>query len=174
MDDPVQKDRPIVDLFTDGACLGNPGPGGWGYLLRHPASGRELHDSGCDPLTTNNRMEILAAIHGLEALKVPSTVRLYSDSKYLVDAMTSWIFGWHRNGWKRSPKASEQVKNADLWPQVWTLMQRHEVHPRWVRGHDGHRENELCDRLASAAAQRASRMPPPPQRPGPARGLFSD
>jgi ribonuclease HI len=133
-----------VDIYTDGACRGNPGPGGWGAILVYAGIEREL--SGGDPATTNNRMELLAAISALEALKEPCEVTLTSDSKYLVDGITrGWLADWRARGWKK-------VKNPELWQRLEKLLDIHRVSLVWVRGHDGHPYNERCDRLATAAA----------------------
>jgi ribonuclease HI len=134
-----------VQIYTDGACRGNPGPGGWGVLLRFGQVEKSLY--GGEPLTTNNRMELLAAIRGLEALKEPCEVELTTDSQYVRKGITEWLPGWKRNGWRTASK--EPVKNADLWQQLDELNQRHKVDWRWVKGHSGHRENELVDQLAN-------------------------
>ena len=133
-----------VEIFTDGACSGNPGPGGWGAILRLGNREREL--SGGDPATTNNRMELMAAIAALEALKRPSVVRLHTDSIYLKDGITRWLHGWKRNGWKTADK--KPVKNIDLWQRLEAAMAPHKVEFFWVRGHAGHPENERADALA--------------------------
>ena len=138
---------PEVEIFTDGACSGNPGPGGWGTILRWKGVEREL--SGAEPETTNNRMEMMAAIAGLEALKRPLSVRVTTDSTYLRDGITRWIHGWKRNGWKTADK--KPVKNADLWQRLDDLTRRHTVIWDWVKGHSGHPENERCDALARQA-----------------------
>ena len=146
--------RPVVELFTDGACSGNPGPGGWAYLLRHPASGTERHSNGGEPETTNNRMELSAVIEGLGAIKSPSVVELYSDSKYVLDGLNSWLDNWIRRGWKTAAK--KPVKNEDLWRTLDELRRVHELRFHWVKGHDGHAENELVDRLAVEARDAAA------------------
>lgn len=153
---------PRVGLFTDGACIGNPGPGGWACILQHPVSGRCKEFSGGEHATTNNRMEITAVVRGLEALKAPSHVELYSDSKYVVDAITEWIARWKRFGWKRSVNSKSYVRNDDLWRRLDELMQAHTLVANWVRGHDGHLENERCDLLATAAAAKIAASAPPP------------
>jgi ribonuclease HI len=158
----MPENRPNVDLFTDGACLGNPGPGGWAYILRHVESRRKKESSGGEHGTTNNRMEMTAVIRGLEAIKVPSQIELYSDSEYVVNGITGWMHNWKRFGWRRTVNAKDQVKNADLWQKLDELLQRHSLTANWVRGHDGHPENERCDLLAVAAAEKISRTPPPP------------
>ena len=139
---------PEVDIFTDGACRGNPGPGGWGALLRTGAKEREL--SGGEPLTTNNRMELTAAIKGLEALKRPCHVQLYTDSNYVRDGITKWIHGWLRNGWRTADR--KPVKNAELWQQLLEATKRHRIAWHWVKGHSGHPENDRVDAIACAEA----------------------
>ncbi|GGB44178.1 ribonuclease H [Tistrella bauzanensis] len=134
----------IVEAFTDGACSGNPGPGGWGVVLRWGELEREMN--GGEAQTTNNRMELMAAIEALRALKRPTTIRIWTDSTYVRDGITKWIHGWKRNGWKTAAKAP--VKNADLWQQLDELARAHKVDWQWVRGHDGHPENERADALA--------------------------
>jgi ribonuclease HI len=146
-------DLPQVILFTDGACSGNPGPGGWAYILRHPATEKEIERSGADPTTTNNRMELTAVIRGLEALKRPSSVELVTDSEYVGKGLSQWLKGWKANGWKRGPRKNEEVKNADLWQQLDRLTAQHQITFTHVRGHAGHVENERCDELAVAAYQ---------------------
>ncbi|WP_183486275.1 ribonuclease HI [Martelella radicis] len=133
-----------VEIFTDGACSGNPGPGGWGAVLRYGDKEREL--SGGEALTTNNRMELMAAIEALKALKQPCAVSLYTDSVYLKDGIGKWIHGWKKNGWKTAAK--KPVKNAELWQALETERNRHEVTLFWVKGHAGHEENERADELA--------------------------
>lgn len=141
-----------VDIFTDGACKGNPGPGGWGALLRMGAHEREL--SGADPQTTNNRMEMLAVIRALNALTRPCEVRLHTDSRYVIDGMTKWIHGWKRSGWINASK--KPVRNADLWHELIEAAAPHKIEWTWVKGHNGHVENERVDRLASNAADGAA------------------
>jgi ribonuclease HI len=136
-----------VDVFTDGACSGNPGPGGWAAILRYRGVEKEL--SGYEAATTNNRMEMMAAISALEALKRPCRVRLYSDSQYLRDGITRWIHGWKLRGWRTADR--KPVKNVDLWQRLDAVADRHEVAWEWVRGHAGHPENERADALARAA-----------------------
>ncbi len=134
-----------VEIFTDGACSGNPGPGGYGVVLRYNGNEKEL--SGGDSQTTNNRMELTAAIVGLEALKERCFVTLYSDSKYLIDAINcGWAVRWRENGWMRTKKDAAQ--NPDLWDRLLNLLEKHQVEFVWVKGHAGHPENERCDRLA--------------------------
>jgi ribonuclease HI len=135
-----------VEIFTDGACSGNPGPGGWGALLRYGAKIKEL--SGGEALTTNNRMELTAAIRALNALKEPVRVELHTDSNYVRDGIMGWIEGWKRNGWKTADK--KPVKNAELWQALDAARKRHDVHWHWVKGHAGHPENERADELARA------------------------
>ena len=138
-----------VELFTDGACSGNPGKGGYGTILRYKGKCKEF--SKGFRLTTNNRMEILAVIVGLEALLEPCNVEVYSDSKYVVDAINQgWVYKWEANGWRRTSK--EPALNVDLWERLLVLMEEHNVNFNWVKGHAGHEENERCDRLAVSAA----------------------
>jgi ribonuclease HI len=136
--------KPAVVVYTDGACSGNPGPGGWGAILISGAHRKEL--SGGEAGTTNNRMELLAAISALEALKAPSHVELHTDSKYVQDGIGKWIHGWKKNGWKTAAKTP--VKNAELWQRLDAARNRHAVDWRWVKGHAGHVENERADELA--------------------------
>ena len=142
---------PPVEIHTDGACSGNPGPGGWGAILRYGDTEREL--SGGEPATTNNRMELMAAIRALEALKRPSRVRLHTDSQYLRNGITAWIHQWKRNGWRTSAK--KPVANAELWQRLEAAMAPHAVDWLWVRGHAGHAENERADELARAGLKAA-------------------
>lgn len=147
-------DKPDVILYTDGACSGNPGPGGWAAILKHPATGKVEHLTGNDPTTTNNRMEMLAAINGLRSLKTTSRwrVRLVSDSEYVIKGLTVWIKGWLANNWRRGKKSNAPpVKNVDLWQELYELTQKFEMTYEHVRGHTGHPENEECDRLAVQA-----------------------
>lgn len=139
-----------IELYTDGACSGNPGPGGWGTLLRHGATEKEL--SGGERDTTNNRMELMAVIKGLEALKKRCHVEIYSDSKYVIDGATSWLEGWKKRGWKNAAK--EPVKNSTLWKQLDELLQQHQVVFHWVKGHAGHVENERVDALARSEIEK--------------------
>ncbi|KPF87647.1 ribonuclease H [alpha proteobacterium AAP38] len=134
----------VVDAFTDGACSGNPGPGGWGVLLRWNGTEKEL--KGGEPDTTNNRMELMAAISALEALKRSVPIRLHTDSQYVKNGITTWIHGWKKNGWKTASK--DPVKNEDLWRRLDDLVARHKVEFHWVKGHAGHVENERADQLA--------------------------
>ena len=151
MSENSRPDPGEVEIFTDGACSGNPGPGGWGAILRFRGVEKEL--SGGAPATTNNRMELMAAIAGLEALKRPCRVRLYSDSQYLRDGITKWIHGWKQRGWRTADK--KPVKNVDLWQRLEAAAERHQVDWIWVRGHAGHPENERADALARAGIVRA-------------------
>ena len=136
-----------IEIFTDGACSGNPGPGGWGAILR--ANGHEKELAGGEKATTNNRMEMMAVIQGLAALTKPSAVTLYTDSRYVLDGATKWIKNWKKNGWKTADK--KPVKNEDLWRLLEVEAARHQVVWKWVRGHDGHPENERADALARGA-----------------------
>jgi len=146
---------PEVQLFTDGGCSGNPGPGGWAFLLRHVASGKELEDSGAERETTNNRMEMTAVIRGLQALKRPCHVELISDSVYVGKGLSEWMPKWRANGWRRRTKSGwAEVKNEDLWRLLSDLLQKHRVKFTHIRGHTGHPENERCDTLAVAAYQK--------------------
>ena len=145
---------PLVQIFTDGACRGNPGPGGWACILRHPASGKEKEFSGGERETTNNRMELQAVIGGLSQLTRRSRVEVITDSTYVAQGCTSWMKGWKRNGWKR--KAGKQLKpvlNVEYWQKLDALLDKHEVKFTVVKGHAGHPENERCDELAVAAAE---------------------
>jgi ribonuclease HI len=136
-----------VDIFTDGACSGNPGPGGWGAILRTGEHEKEL--SGGERATTNNRMELTAVIRGLEALKRASSVTIHTDSRYVMDGLTQWMPRWKKNGWKTADK--KPVKNEDLWRELDALCAKHDIKWRWVKGHAGHPENERADELARAA-----------------------
>ncbi len=143
----MTRGKSRVEIFTDGACSGNPGPGGWGAILRAGDKQREL--SGGEALTTNNRMELLAAIGALEALKRSCAADLFTDSSYLRNGITQWIHAWRRNGWRTADK--KPVKNADLWQRLDELSGRHEIIWHWVKGHAGHPENERADDLARSA-----------------------
>ena len=133
-----------VEIATDGACKGNPGPGGWGALIRFGTAEKEL--SCGEPLTTNNRMELTAAIEALNALTRPCEVQLSTDSRYVMDGLTKWIHGWRRNGWRTADK--KPVKNTDLWQRLDAALQTHDIRWHWVKGHAGHGDNERADRLA--------------------------
>jgi ribonuclease HI len=141
-----------VEIYTDGACSGNPGPGGWGVLLAYGGHQRELHGGSAEP-TTNNRMELMAAIQALESLTRPSVIRLHTDSSYVRNGITSWLPGWKRNGWKTAAK--QPVKNADLWQRLDAAAARHEVHWLWVKGHAGNPGNERADALANLGMDEA-------------------
>jgi len=143
------KELPLVEIATDGACKGNPGPGGWGAVIRYGE--REKDISGGEPLTTNNRMELMAAISALNALNRPCRIKLSTDSRYVMDGLTKWLKGWQRNGWKTSDK--KPVKNADLWQALIDAAAPHRIEWMWVKGHAGHPDNERADRLASDAAK---------------------
>lgn len=159
--DTVQnKPKHTVELYTDGACLRNPGPGGWAFILRHPASGRNKEESGSEPDTTNNRMETLAVIRGIEALKLPSMVELHSDSQYVVQGINERMATQESFGWRRSAKSKKIIKNADLWQRLWELSRINPITAHWVEGHAGHPENERCDKMAEAAAARINTVLP--------------
>ncbi|MES1158750.1 MAG: ribonuclease HI [Terricaulis silvestris] len=136
-----------IDIWTDGACSGNPGPGGWGAILRYGDTEKEL--SGGDPATTNNRMELMGAIAALEALKRPGPVRLHTDSKYVMDGVTKWIHGWKKNGWKTADK--KPVKNEDLWRRLDAIAATHQIEWKWVKGHADDEMNNRADALARGA-----------------------
>ena len=141
-----------VQLFTDGACSGNPGPGGWAYILKHPASGKILEASGAEPATTNNRMELTGVIEGLASLKRPCGVELVTDSEYVGKGIRDWMPKWKAQGWRRKQGAQfKPVVNLDLWQRLDELLARHQVKVSFVLGHNGHPENEACDRMAVAA-----------------------
>jgi ribonuclease HI len=145
-----------VQIYTDGACIPNPGPGGWGALLRYGGHEKELYGSEAGP-TTNNRMELMATIRALESLTRPATVGLYTDSTYVRNGITQWMYNWKRNGWRTSAK--QPVKNADLWRRLDAAIGPHEVEWHWVKGHAGHPENERADRLAAKGAAEAMNDP---------------
>jgi len=145
----MTTDQNVVEIFTDGACSGNPGPGGWGAILRWKGVDKEL--SGGEPETTNNRMELMAAIAALESLKRPVPVVLTTDSTYVKDGITKWIHNWKKNGWRTANK--KPVKNADLWQRLEEALAGHDVRWEWVRGHAGHPENERADELAREGIQ---------------------
>ena len=146
----IQDDRPAVQLFSDGACSGNPGVGGFGTILRSREKTVEL--SGCEALTTNNRMEMMGVIAGLEALKKPCKVRVTTDSIYVLKGMTEWIKGWQRNNWKNSQR--KDVLNRDLWERLLQATAVHQIEWEWIKGHNGHIENERCDLLAREAIKK--------------------
>ena len=141
-----------IEMFTDGACKGNPGPGGWGAILRHEVNGRDAEKelSGSEAQTTNNRMELTAVLKGLAALKSPCHVKLHTDSRYVIDGITKWVHGWQKNGWRTADK--KPVKNEDLWRELVLTVKPHRIDWIWVKGHAGHVENERVDKLASDAA----------------------
>jgi len=155
--------EPEVILFTDGACCGNPGPGGWAFILRHPKSGKEIERSGGEADTTNNRMELIAVIEGLKALTRSTLIELVSDSKYVLQGLEEWMPDWKKRAWKRKDgNQLKPVKNVELWQELDVLIANHRIRFTHVRGHAGHPENERCDRLAAEAAkeQREGRVPP--------------
>jgi len=146
---------PQVELFTDGGCSGNPGPGGWAFILKHPASGRQKEHAGGERETTNNRMELLAVIRGLETLRQASEVDLFTDSEYVRRGLSEWLPKWKANGWRRREgKSWKEVKNEDLWRRLDELVAKHQVRFHRVAGHSGHPENDRCDELAVAAYQK--------------------
>jgi len=158
MDDPSTSEKltfdnlPSVELYTDGACSGNPGPGGWAFILRHPETGKEIERAGGEHQTTNNRMELTAVIEGLRSLKRPSRVDLYSDSQYVLNGLKEWMDAWKQRGWKR--KGNHPVLNIELWKELDELRRTHDLRMHWIRGHNEHPENERCDRLAVAEIAR--------------------
>ena len=145
-----ETNRPTVHLYTDGACSGNPGPGGWGFILRHSKSGKEIEQSGAERETTNNRMELTAVIRGLQALKKPCHVKLYTDSVYVGKGISEWMPKWKQKAWKRDGKP---IKNVELWQTLDKLTLNHKIDYHRVAGHSGHPENERCDELAVLAYQ---------------------
>ena len=149
----MSDELPHVTIFTDGACKGNPGPGGWGAVIRMGANEKDI--SGGERDSTNNRMELMAAIRALQALTKPCRVTLTTDSNYVKDGITKWIHGWLRNGWRTASR--QPVKNADLWQELLEAVKPHRIEWCWVKGHAGHVDNERADRLASAAAEAAGR-----------------
>jgi ribonuclease HI len=154
MNEPTSSTLREVLLFTDGACSGNPGPGGWAYILRDAKTGKELVGSGGQSETTNNQMEMQAVIEGLAALKKSCRVKLYSDSNYVIQGLTSWMQGWKAKGWVRIEGGRKKpLKNAELWQQLDVLVSRHQMSYHHVRGHSGHIENERCDQMAVAASE---------------------
>lgn len=150
MQQPAQED--LVRIFSDGACSGNPGPGGWAFIMEHPASGKRIERFGAEPMTTNNRMEIISALQGLTMLKRPCRVELVTDSQYLAKGISEWLAGWRSNGYKRREAGKlKPLQNEDLWRLVDEQVSRHQIHVIHVKGHSGHPENERCDQLAVAA-----------------------
>ncbi|MCG6155052.1 ribonuclease HI [Rubinisphaera margarita] len=153
-DTPADSSEPVVLLFTDGACKGNPGRGGWAYVLRHVPTSQEREASGGAAVTTNNQMELQAVIEGLEALTRPVFVEVVTDSQYVAKGCSEWLAGWKKNGWKRKEKGRlKPIKNEEHWRKLDALLNKHKVKLTWVRGHVGHPENERCDQLAVAAAE---------------------
>lgn len=148
---------PRVELYTDGACSGNPGPGGWAFILLHPASGSQKESFGAERNTTNNRMELTGAIRGLEALTRPSIVELYSDSQYVLKGLREWMDAWKQRGWKTASK--QPVKNQDLWEELDALRGAHQITFHWIKGHNAHPQNERCDQLAVEAYKALVRGP---------------
>ncbi|MEW6067404.1 MAG: ribonuclease HI [Nitrospirota bacterium] len=153
---PNKNDKPFVEVFADGACSGNPGAGGYGVILR--SGTREKEISGCDPMTTNNRMELTAVIKAFESLKKSCNVRVVTDSNYVVKGITEWIFKWLKNNWKNSQK--EDVLNKDLWEKLLNLASKHDIKWEWIKGHNGHAENMRCDKLARLAIEKCRGMYP--------------
>ena len=152
MPPPLAISNELVRLYTDGACSGNPGPGGWAYILNHPASGNTTDGSGAETPTTNNRMEMMGVIQGLASLKKPCTVELVTDSQYVAKGIAEWMPKWKANGWRRKEKGQwKPVSNEDLWRRIDALVTVHKVTVSHVLGHRGHPENEACDRMAVAA-----------------------
>jgi ribonuclease HI len=150
--DSTNSNLPHVLLYTDGACSGNPGPGGWAFILKHPSSGKVMEKAGAERQTTNNRMELQSVIEGLAALKKRTSVDLYTDSEYVRMGLSQWMAGWKRNGWKRKERGSfKEVKNVELWQRLDELVAEHEVRFHRVAGHSGHPENDRCDELAVEA-----------------------
>jgi ribonuclease HI len=149
----MKRKKPIAEIFCDGACSGNPGPGGYGAVLRYGPITKEI--SGCDPETTNNRMEMTAVIEALRLLKGPSRISITTDSYYVVKGMTEWVHGWIKKDWVNSKK--RPVMNRDLWETLMRLSDPQEIEWHWVRGHAGHRENERCDELARSAIRQCGR-----------------
>jgi len=139
-----------VQIFADGSCIGNPGAGGWCAILRY--KDKEKIISGGEPNTTNNKMELTAVIKALEALKMPCEVDLYTDSKYVVEGLKSWLDNWAKNNWKNSKK--EKIANLELWQRLYQLKNIHKINPIWVKGHSGHKENEICDKIAKKEAEK--------------------
>ncbi|MEX2672093.1 MAG: ribonuclease HI [Phycisphaeraceae bacterium] len=150
------NNAPVIELYTDGACLGNPGPGGWACILRDRQTGEEREYSGGEPSTTNNRMELAAVIQGLRNLPPSATVILCSDSKYVLNGINSWMAGWKKRNWRKADR--KPVLNADLWQTIDQLIAQHNVEVEWTKGHAGHAENERCDELASMEALREKEL----------------
>ncbi|MCH7797058.1 MAG: ribonuclease HI [Planctomycetes bacterium] len=148
--------KPAIELYTDGACSGNPGPGGWAYITRNRGTDAVAERSGGEPATTNNRMELMSVIEGLVDLDEPSRVELYSDSQYVCRGLSEWLDQWMARGWKLGRSGNRDVKNVDLWKRLDELRRVHELSTHWIRGHNDHPENDRCDELAVAAAARFS------------------
>lgn len=148
----ADEPRPVVELHTDGACSGNPGPGGWAYILVHPVSGKRREMSGAEHDTTNNRMELRAVIEGLTSLSRPSSVDLFSDSQYVLNGLREWMESWKKRGWRTADK--KPVKNRELWESLDELKKKHLIRFHWIKGHNEHPENERCDMLAVEARER--------------------
>ncbi len=146
--------KPFVEIFADGACSGNPGVGGFGAILRHGDKEKEI--SGCDKMTTNNRMELMGVISALEALKKPCRVKVVTDSNYVVKGMSEWIDSWIRHGWKNSQK--KEVLNRDLWERLLKASESHDLEWSWIKGHNGHPENERCDNLATEEIKKCKKV----------------
>lgn len=146
-------EKPFVEIFADGACSGNPGVGGYGIILKYWNRKKEI--SGCDPFTTNNRMELTAVVKSLEALKRPCRVKLVTDSNYVIQGITKWISRWLKNNWKNAQR--QDVANRDLWERLLNLLNFHEIEWKWIRGHSGCPENERCDKLAKAAIDKCKK-----------------
>ncbi len=149
--DHVEK-LPSADLFTDGACIGNPGPGGWAYIIKFPDRVKPIVMAGAERQTTNNRMELSAVIQGLRRLGPAHRVHLYSDSEYVLKGIKEWMDGWKKRGWRKADK--KPVLNVELWQELDELRHLHDIHTHWIRGHTGHPENELCDQMATAEADK--------------------
>lgn len=174
----VEEERPLVYLYADGACSGNPGPGGWAAILLNPTTGKRFELSDCEEDTTNNRMEMTAVLEGLRRLQKPSRVRVVTDSRYVAEGMKTWVHNWQRNGWRTSDR--KPVKNQDIWEELLSFARIHKLEFEWIQGHAGHPENERCDQLAVAAYQKLlkrsgpasrneDRTRPPSDRPPPPR-----
>ena len=152
---PAEAEQPEVLLFTDGACSGNPGPGGWAYILRHVDTGKVKEASGYEPETTNNRMELQSVIEGLTVLTRPCRLELFTDSEYVRKGLSEWMAGWKRNGWQRKEKGKfKPIANVELWQALDVLVAKHQIKSTRVAGHSGHPENDRCDQLAVEAYQR--------------------
>ena len=145
-----RKKMKKIEIYTDGACSGNPGPGGWCTILKYKDKEKILKGGKKD--TTNNEMELKAVLEGLKALKEPCEVNLYADSKYVVDGIKNWIKNWAKNNWKTSSK--KEIANKQLWQEIYEFMQKHKVNPIWIKGHSGHKENEMCDKIAKKEIKR--------------------